>query len=56
MCVSDGWGPYGNNEYCQMRVGESMTITSTEFSTEYGFDFITVNGVSYTAVLCPMGR
>ena len=40
MCVSDGYGPYGDNEYCQMRVEQSMTITSTEFATEYGYDFI----------------
>ena len=44
MCITDGSGSYGNDENCTMRAESTMTITSTQFDTEYGYDFIRVLG------------
>lgn len=53
-CITDGIGSYGNNEACTMRAEVEMTITATEFDTEQGYDFITVEGTLYSGSQGPM--
>ena len=52
-CVTDGAGPYGNDEACTVRFGASGTVTATEFDTESGYDFVDVAGVRYDGRVGP---
>ena len=41
---------YGNNEYCRIDIrgfGGNVPISSTLFSTESGYDYLTIGGTSY---------
>ena len=39
-CITDGVGTYGNNEECVATANQDVTVTSTEFNTESGFDYV----------------
>ena len=47
-CVSDGAGSHGNNEACTIQVQTTGTISSPEFNTESGYDYITIGGRRYS--------
>jgi hypothetical protein len=53
-CITDGIGNYGNYEYCTFRAEVSMTVTTTVFGTESGYDFITIGGTRYSGSTGPM--
>ena len=38
---------YGNDEGCSIEVTEDVAVTARYFSTEAGFDFLTIDGVAY---------
>jgi len=41
-------GNYGNNEACSIELSGSVSVTVEEFSTESGYDFLTVGGRRYS--------
>lgn len=47
-CVTDGVGGHGNNEYCTIRAVSAGILSATEFETESGYDFVTINGHRYS--------
>ena len=47
-CVTDGNGGHGNNEACQMLVVSAGTLSATEFETESGYDYVTINGHQFS--------
>ena len=47
-CVWDGADNYGNNEDCTIQVQTTGTISSTDFDTEAGYDYITIGDRRYT--------
>ena len=52
-CVTDGPGDYGNNEACTVRVMVTGTLSATEFSTEGGSDYVTIDGTNYSGTAGP---
>lgn len=45
-CVTDGVGNHGNNERCSISVLHNTFVSTTYFSTEGGFDHLTVGSVA----------
>jgi hypothetical protein len=53
-CTSPS-GTYNNNEECTVTFPPSSLLTSSAFSTESGYDKVTVNGVQYSGSTGPYG-
>jgi hypothetical protein len=53
MCITDGSGEYANDEACTIRAEVAMSITATEFNTEFGFDRFTVGATAYSGSTGP---
>ena len=55
-CVSSSQFPqqYLNDDACLITVLEGGTVSSTAFTTESGFDELTINGVAYSGVTGPV--
>ena len=53
-CTSPS-GTYNNNEECTVTFPPSSLLTSSAFSTESGYDKVTVNGVQYSGSTGPNG-
>jgi hypothetical protein len=53
-CTSPS-GTYNNNEECTVTFPPSSVLTSYAFSTERGYDKVTVNGVQYSGSTGPNG-
>ena len=53
MCITDGSGPYANNENCAIRAEVAMSITATEFATESCCDRFTVGATAYSGTTGP---
>ena len=49
------WGNYGNYETCDINALTVGSLQVTAFSTEYGYDKLTVNGVEYQGYGGPSG-
>jgi hypothetical protein len=54
-CVTDGIGGHGNAESCTITAQSDLLLTSAYFSTESGFDYVTVGGVGYSGTTGPDG-
>ena len=54
-CFTDGAGSYGNNERCSISVLHDTTLSSTSFSTEPNFDYLTVGGTRFSGTSGPQG-
>jgi hypothetical protein len=54
-CAKREW--YGNDEFCKILVNDTsaMPISVKKFSTEHGYDSLTVNGVAYSGAKGPEG-
>ena len=52
-CVTDGPGDYDINEACTVRVMVTGNLSATEFSTEGGSDYVTINGTQYSGTAGP---
>ena len=46
-CVTDGPGDYGNNERCTVGALRPLTVTAEQYEVETGWDYVTINGVTY---------
>ena len=46
-CVSDGYGNYGNNEYCEVEALKPLIVTTEQYDIENGHDFVAVEGTVY---------
>ena len=54
QCVTDGTNSnYGNNEACTIELQQNGRVSSTEFSTEYGYDHVTIDGTDFTGSTGP---
>ena len=54
-CATDGAGDHGNNEYCTIRVAANGFLTATQFNTESGYDYVTIDGTRYQGSTGPSG-
>ena len=54
-CVTDGVGLHSNNERCTMTASVALLATSTYFSTEAGWDYITIGTTRYSGTSGPSG-
>jgi hypothetical protein len=50
-CITDGSGTYANNAMCVWRVLQALTLVVNSFSTEAGFDSLSVCDVSVNGVV-----
>jgi hypothetical protein len=56
MCVTDGAGDYGNNEQCTVQALVGMIVSAEAgFSTESGYDYVTIGGTQYSGTSGPVG-
>jgi len=46
---------HGNHEACEISILRDGSVSSTHFDTESGFDFLTLNGESYSGTTGPTG-
>ena len=53
--MSDGDGDYGNNEDCTIKALRSLVVNATEFGTEFGWDYLTIDGTLYHGSEGPQG-
>jgi len=53
LCFTDGLSIYANNERCSIRVVQDTVLRVISFSTESGYDTMTVNGVRYSGTHGP---
>ena len=51
--MSDGKGYYGNNENCVILTLQPLVATATEFYTESGYDYLTIDGTRYDGFYGP---
>eukprot|EP00035_Acanthoeca_spectabilis_P015527 m.310432 g.310432 ORF g.310432 m.310432 type:complete len:573 (+) comp16378_c0_seq12:780-2498(+) len=54
-CFTDGTGRHDNDENCVIEVLQSATLNVVQFRTEWGYDFVTVNGQRYSGRRGPDG-
>ena len=54
-CSTDGSGNHGNNERCTIAVNAAGTLTATSFSTESGYDYVTIGGQRFSGSTGPRG-
>jgi hypothetical protein len=53
-CVTDGSGRYGNYEQCTVRAEVAMLVSAQAgFSTESGYDYVTLGGTRYSGTSGP---
>ncbi|EOD12039.1 hypothetical protein EMIHUDRAFT_247589, partial [Emiliania huxleyi CCMP1516] len=52
-CVTDGPGNYGDNEECTVEVLQTGLLSATEFNTESGYDYITIDSKRYQGAAGP---
>ena len=53
MCVTDGAGDYGNDERCTVRAEVAIVVSAHGFSTESGYDKVTIGGTVYSGTNGP---
>ena len=46
--------PYENNQECKIEIHSTGTLTSTNFSSEGGFDVLSIGGVDYSGEVGPV--
>ena len=54
-CVTDGEGKYGSRENCRVKALRSLSLTTTKYSVEDGYDYLTVGGVTFDSGYGPEG-
>ena len=53
--MTDGPGNYGNNERCEVRALQSLTLVATQYDQEDNYDYVTVNGFQYRTTFPSQG-
>ena len=53
--MSDGEGDYGNNENCTVKAVRPLVVNAEEFGTEFGWDYLTIDGTQYHGSEGPQG-
>merc|ERR1711965_1153725 len=54
-CVTDGPGNHNNNERCTIATTQALTATTTYFSTESNYDWITIAGTRFSGTSTSSG-
>ena len=47
-CIADGAGNYSNNAACSIQINRAGRLSATAFSTEMGYDIVTIGSQSYS--------
>ena len=54
-CVTDGEGQYGRGENCRVKALRPLSLTTTQYSVEGEYDYLTVGGVHFDNGYGPQG-